>query len=132
MENRDDYKLIFYVVHAILDNSYYDSVAAFAPDKITCSEYSLYRPAFQFTTKKDVKEEFFLIYVIEINHNITNEIIQSWINHSKNCDFLFLYVPEEIKINIESRLAREISNYSVISFRIEKKGRNRFAIINPE
>jgi len=132
MVNRDDYKLVFYAVHGILDNSYYDGVNSFAPDKISCSEYSLNRPAFQFLTKKDKDENFTLIYVIEINHIITNEIIQSWINHSKNCNWLFLFVPEEIKPNVEISIAKEISNYSVISYRIEQKGKNRNVIIDSE
>jgi hypothetical protein len=121
MENRDDYKLIFYSVHEILDGSHYDGVNSFAPDKITCSEYSLTRPAFKFTTDK---EKIFLIYVIEINQIITKEIIKSWINYSQECSFLRIIVPEEIKTNVESILAREISHYEVLPFRFRKKGRS--------
>jgi hypothetical protein len=120
MEDNNDYKLVFYTLHEILDNSYYNGVNSFAPDKNTCSEYSLSRPAIQFSTNEETN---FLRYVIEINRNITKEIIQSWIKHSQGCNHLFIIVPEEIKTNVESILVREISNYSVIPFRIEMKGK---------
>ncbi|MGA2408252.1 MAG: hypothetical protein ABSF81_16085 [Bacteroidales bacterium] len=130
MEYRNDYKLVFFTLHEKLDDSYYNGVNSFAPEKISCSDYSLSKPAIKFLTKNENKGSALLTYVIEINEIITNEIIQSWINHSKACKFLYIIVQEKIKANVESILAKEISNYSVIPFHFERKeGNNRNVII---
>lgn len=123
----DDYRSVFYTLHGILDNSYYNSVNPFAPNKLTNSEYSLSTPAFQFTTNE--KEEVSLIYIIEINHIISNDIIHSWIRHSEKCNFLCLFVPNDISSNVESLLASKISNYKVCPFHFEKKGKNNRNVI---
>lgn len=128
MENKDDYKLVYSSLHGLLDTICYDGVNSFAPDKISCSEYSLNRPAIQFKSKI---EKAYFIYVIEVNRVISNDIIQSWINYSKICTLLYIIVPDEIKANIELVLVKEIFNYSVVPYQIRiDNNNNRTAIIN--
>lgn len=131
MEKRDvnnDYLRVLSVLQVKLIDSRIDRVTSSVPQFHHINNvYSITDPAIKYGSK----EMPLTIYDIEIyTPHIGDEIIQKWINHSSSCICYRLLVPEEIKANVESICVRVgMTNYEVIPYHIEKKGKDMVVII---
>ena len=129
MENpntNNDYLLVFSELERILNESKSDSGTSFAPKRSSSHEYSLSESAIQFGTKNNA----LIIFDIEINQFISDEIIGKWVSHSSICSNYYLLIPKDMVKDVESICASLITNYEVKPYHFEKKGTDRIVIID--
>lgn len=118
MKNENDYSLVFMNLVKLLGNE--DNSLHLV--RYTCSEYSITEPSIQSSTI----ENPLIIYDIEVNQEITDEIVQKWISHSSKCTFLYIIIPQILKTKAETICVNEnINNCLLIPFQFHKNGSNR-------
>lgn len=125
MNKSNDYLLVLINLIDELDKEKYNKNSL--PLKRTVSSnYSLVKPSVQVQTSEDAP---LIIYDIEIEIEISKEMIDKWKRNAALCSFMYLIVREEISKLVEDVCARELNNYMVIPFRFEKDGNNRNVLI---
>lgn len=71
------------------------------------------------------------IWDIEIDlDNIGDELIEKWSTHSTSCPLFKLLVPEIYKTKTETICAKHLTNYEVLSFRVETVAGKHSVIID--
>lgn len=80
--------------------------------------------------KFSVNEKVTVIYDIEVLPDFSPVTLSKWIRHASNCSFMFLIVPEHVRLNVEAICTNHIHNCEVKSFVIEKLGPNTEVNIN--